>query len=113
MRIHIALTVLVAAVALVGCSSASGLDNTSPEYQDGWNREVQFDLHDKYGPNTVVNECTVGLQNKKNPHPDSGYVHMFEHWDYNDHQRKEWAHGCVDAERNLTDYKVPQQSWEK
>ncbi|MET7986291.1 hypothetical protein [Streptomyces sp. NPDC005281] len=44
--------------------------------------------------------------------PNGATSALYSHWDYSDHQRKEWSHGCLDALRNLTDYKVPQQSWE-
>jgi hypothetical protein len=115
MRARITVAALTVGLVLTGCSSSSpGLDNTSTEYQDGWNRIVSFDLYEKGSPSEVLDDCTTGIRLKKDPDPNQGpaFVEFFQHWEYNDHQRKEWAHGCLDAERNLTDYKVAQQSWE-
>ncbi|MBW8794693.1 MAG: hypothetical protein JF597_14130 [Streptomyces sp.] len=93
--------------------SSGGLDDTSAEYQDGWNRAVSFKLPERYGLEMVVDECSIPVKYKTDPGPDrASGISFFSHWEYNGHQRKEWAHGCLDAERNLTDYKVPQQSWE-
>ncbi|MGV9561804.1 hypothetical protein [Streptomyces sp. NPDC003480] len=94
--------------------SSGGLDNTSAEYQDGWDQSVSSKVYEKYDLSMAINDCLLPIKYKNVTNPDdvmAGY--FFPHWDtYNDHQRREWAHGCLDALRNLTDYKVPQQSWE-
>lgn len=111
---------VIIAGALLGVHAAAsdgsgdgGLDSSSAEYQDGWNRLVSFHAYEKYDVSIVITACSVPVKNKTDPGAGDSGISFFPHWDtYNDHQRKEWAHGCLDAERNLTNYKVPQQSWE-
>ncbi|MFF0097180.1 hypothetical protein ACFYSF_45770 [Streptomyces canus] len=96
-----------------GADSGGGLDNTSAEYQDGWNQAVSFGLPTRYGMSEGVEKCTLAVDNKTDPGAGQAGYSFFPHWDtYNGHQRKEWAHGCLDALRNLTNYKVAKQSWE-
>jgi hypothetical protein len=110
---------LVIGAGILGVHAAasdnSGLDNTSAEYQEGWNRAVKFNLPDSQGLSGSRDLCTLGIRYEKDPDPNTEgdvVVSFFGHWEYDQHQREEWAHGCLDAIRNLSDYKVPQQSWE-
>lgn len=112
MRRSLTAVACIASLVLVGCSSSSGLDTTSSEYQQGWNTVVSFGLPD--GVSRVIQSdtdvCKIPIVYKTSPNGATSA--LYSHWDYSDHQRKEWSHGCLDALRNLTDYKVPQQSWE-
>ncbi|WP_345548961.1 hypothetical protein [Streptomyces lannensis] len=112
MKARVAAAALTAGLVLTGCSSSSGLDNTSAEYQEGWNRAVAFHLPNQQGLKWAIDSCAYGVEYKKDPYPDLNGVSVFMHWDYSDHQRKEFAHGCLDMMRNTSDYKIAQQSWE-
>jgi hypothetical protein len=110
---------LVIGAGILGVHAAasdnSGVDNTSPEYQQGWNQAVEDNL--STGDLKVAEEiCVLPALYDTAAKADAVRTHYsevhFKDWSYNDHQRKEWAHGCLDALRNFTDYKVPQQSWE-
>ncbi|MEU6366055.1 hypothetical protein ABZ876_09910 [Streptomyces sp. NPDC046931] len=101
--------------AASGTGSSSGLDSTSVEYQQGWNDAVAEKLiNNDIRMSKVI--CAVPALYDSAAKADAEYPNYselhFSGWSYSDHQRKEWAHGCLDALRNLTDYKVPQQSWE-
>ncbi|MET8094845.1 hypothetical protein ABZV29_00020 [Streptomyces sp. NPDC005236] len=97
-------------------SDSSGLDNTSAEYQEGWDAAVSLNLTTWRNLKGVEETCAIpalyDTAAKADAVRDRYSEVYFMNWSYNDRQRKEWAHGCLDAERNLTDYKVPQQSWE-
>ncbi|MCW2873517.1 MAG: hypothetical protein JWL99_4837 [Streptomyces oryziradicis] len=70
--------------------SGSSLSNTSADYQNGWNHgAAAFNARGFATESIAVNACTL--------------------WNASD----EWKHGCLDAVRNLTNFKVPLQSWEK
>ncbi|WP_326791358.1 hypothetical protein OHA79_01335 [Streptomyces sp. NBC_00841] len=108
-------TAIVAILAITGggyvyTHNDNGLDNTSAEYGDGYNRAQDLANPSRIGINEAIDRCTSALTAQ--PQPDVAGVPFFPHYEYSQHQRREWAHGCLDALRLLSTYKVAKQPWE-
>ncbi|MEU9947007.1 hypothetical protein [Streptomyces sp. NPDC047939] len=108
---------LVAILAIAGGGYAythndPGLDTTSAEYSDGYNRALDLADPNRIGIDDAIERCTSALTAQPSSLDTAASVSFFPHYEYSQHQRKEWAHGCLDALRLLSTYKVPSQDWE-
>ncbi|WP_371605022.1 hypothetical protein OG345_42145 (plasmid) [Streptomyces sp. NBC_01220] len=110
-------TALVAILAIAGGGYAythkdRGLDTTSAEYSDGYNRAQDLADPNQIGVDEAIERCTSALTAQPSSLDTVASVPFFPHYEYSQHQRKVWAHGCLDALRLLSTYKVPTQEWE-
>lgn len=90
----------------------SEFDTGSAEYSDGYNRAQELADPDQIGIKEAVSRCNFALTAQPSKLDTVASISFFPHYDYSQHQRQEWAHGCLDALRQLSTYKVPKQSWE-
>ncbi|WP_327259940.1 hypothetical protein [Streptomyces sp. NBC_01240] len=110
-------TALVAILAIGGAGYVyahkdQGLDTASAEYSDGCNRALELADPNRISIDEAVDRCTSALTAQPSSLDTAASVSFFPHYEYSQHQRKEWAHGCLNALRILTTYKVPAQDWE-